>query len=195
MAVLHDRRIRLQQSDRPAHAGYDRRRASGRFYGSRDNHKSFGEPRGMAAAEPIQGPQSRSGRQRPIDRARGILGEYALPLRPKRVVWLFYEGNDFINLVNKLGVDLLVRYLDEPAHQRLRERSDEITPSLLAVYREMNDRFKAIVDPEFRCSLVFAEDAQDPQAAEVTADDTCGSTDTEDSRRPGCDACQDLEDR
>ena len=24
-----------------------------------------------------------------------ILGEYALPLRPKRVVWLFYEGNDF----------------------------------------------------------------------------------------------------
>jgi hypothetical protein len=47
----------------------------------------------------------------------GILGEYALPLRPKRVVWPFYEGNDFINLTNELGVDLLVRYLDEPAHQ------------------------------------------------------------------------------
>ena len=78
----------------------------------------------------------------------GILGEYALPLRPKRVVWLFYEGNDLINLVNELGVDLLVRYLDEPAHQMLRERQDEITPSLLAAYREMNDRFKAIVDPD-----------------------------------------------
>jgi hypothetical protein len=72
----------------------------------------------------------------------GILGEYALPLRPKRIVWLFYEGNDFINLASELGVDLLVRYLDEPAHQRLRERQDEITPSLLAAYREMNDRFK-----------------------------------------------------
>jgi hypothetical protein len=72
----------------------------------------------------------------------GILGEYALPLRPKRIVWLLYEGNDFINLANELGVDLLVRYLDEPAQQRLRERQDEITPSLLAAYREMNDRFK-----------------------------------------------------
>jgi lysophospholipase L1-like esterase len=78
----------------------------------------------------------------------GILGEYALPLRPKRVVWLFYEGNDFINLVNELGVDLLVRYLDESAHQRLRERQDEITPSLLAAYREMNDRFKTLKDPD-----------------------------------------------
>ena len=76
----------------------------------------------------------------------GILGEYALPLRPKRVVWLFYEGNDFLNLANELGVDLLVRYLDEPAHQTLRERQDEITPSLLAAYREMNDRFKALND-------------------------------------------------
>ena len=75
-----------------------------------------------------------------------ILGEYALPLRPKRVVWLFYEGNDFNNLASELGVDLLVRYLDEPAHQRLRERQDEITPSLLAAYRELNDRFKALND-------------------------------------------------
>jgi hypothetical protein len=75
-----------------------------------------------------------------------ILGEYALPLRPKRVVWLFYEGNDFQNLASELGVDLLVRYLDEPAHQTLRERQDEITPSLLTAYRELNDRFKAIVD-------------------------------------------------
>jgi len=73
----------------------------------------------------------------------GILGEYALPLRPKRVVWLFFEGNDFRDLASELGVDLLVRYLDEPAHQRLRERQDEITPSLLAAYRELNDWFKA----------------------------------------------------
>jgi hypothetical protein len=73
----------------------------------------------------------------------GILGEYALPLRPKRVVWLFFEGNDFGDLASELDVDLLVRYLDEPAHQRLRERQDEITPSLLAAYRELNDRFKA----------------------------------------------------
>src|SRR5262245_6779477 len=76
----------------------------------------------------------------------GILGEYALPLRPKRVVWLFFEGNDFRDLASELGVDLLVRYLDEPAHQRLRERQDEITPSLLAAYRELNDRFKALND-------------------------------------------------
>jgi hypothetical protein len=75
-----------------------------------------------------------------------ILGEYALPLRPKRLVWLFYEGNDFLNLQSELGMDLLVRYLDEPAHQRLRERQDEITPSLLAAYRELNDRFKALND-------------------------------------------------
>ena len=51
-----------------------------------------------------------------------------------------------INLANELGVDLLVRYLDEPAHQTLRERQDEITPSLLAAYRELNDRFKALPD-------------------------------------------------
>ena len=78
----------------------------------------------------------------------GILGEYALPLRPKRVVWLFYEGNDFLNLASELGVDLLVRYLDEPAHQTLRERQDEITLSLLAAYRELNDRFNALKDPD-----------------------------------------------
>ena len=39
-----------------------------------------------------------------------ILGEYALPLRPKRVVWLFYEGNDFRNLA-KQGIDSLVESL------------------------------------------------------------------------------------
>ena len=76
----------------------------------------------------------------------GILGEYGLSLRPKRVVWVFFEGNDFQNLASELGVELLVRYLHEPAHQRLRERQDEITASLLVAYRELNARFKALND-------------------------------------------------
>ena len=74
MAVLQNRRIRLQQSDRPARAGYDRRRARGRFYGSRDNRGTFGEPRGMAAAERIQGRNLGQGGSGPLIEL-GILGE------------------------------------------------------------------------------------------------------------------------
>lgn len=50
-----------------------------------------------------------------------ILKEYLAPLRPLVVYWLFYEGNDLLDLESERKT-LVTRYLDAVYSQRLRER-------------------------------------------------------------------------
>ncbi len=56
----------------------------------------------------------------------GALSEYALPARPKVVIWMFYEGNDFYNLREERQDELLLRYLEDDFSQRLINRHTEI---------------------------------------------------------------------
>ncbi|MEO1335375.1 MAG: hypothetical protein AAFV29_07010, partial [Myxococcota bacterium] len=54
--------------------------------------------------------------------ALGSLVEYAMPLRPKIVLWLFFENNDLSDLDRELGNDVLRSYLTAGRTQNLRTR-------------------------------------------------------------------------
>jgi len=52
----------------------------------------------------------------------GVLREYVSPIKPLHVFWLFYEGNDLIDLVSERETKL-AGYLDSSFTQNLRARS------------------------------------------------------------------------
>jgi lysophospholipase L1-like esterase len=54
-----------------------------------------------------------------------ILREYGLPLRPRDVVWVYFEGNDLADLGRELASPI-ASYLDEGHSQGLRDRQDEV---------------------------------------------------------------------
>lgn len=62
----------------------------------------------------------------------GLLREYALPLRPRHVVWFYYESNDLVDLDAERGVLVLRRYLEPGFTQRLAARQDEVDARLRA---------------------------------------------------------------
>lgn len=62
--------------------------------------------------------------------ALASLIEYAAPLRPQIVLWLYYE-NDLEDLIEEWRSPLLQRYLDGSFRQRLLERQPEIRPALV----------------------------------------------------------------
>jgi hypothetical protein len=58
------------------------------------------------------------------------LKEYLPALRPKTVVWAYYEGNDFANLEEEAREPELVRYLERGYRQNLVPRQAEIDRAL-----------------------------------------------------------------
>jgi len=76
---------------------------------------------GMSGAGPIQ--------------ELAVLREYAAPLEPHAVVWIYYEGNDLWDLARETQRRWLRAYL-EPAHSQ----------GLLSHRAEVNERFRAWVD-------------------------------------------------
>lgn len=59
------------------------------------------------------------------------LKEYAEPLKPKIVLWMYYEANDIsIDLEDEKTSPLLVRYLDEDFSQGLLDKQEEIDRAL-----------------------------------------------------------------
>jgi hypothetical protein len=60
-----------------------------------------------------------------------ILKEYAEPLNPEIVLWIYYEGNDLLNLMSEREVPMLQRYFDDGYSQNLLSRQDEIDASLM----------------------------------------------------------------
>jgi len=59
------------------------------------------------------------------------LAEYGSILRPKLVLWLYFEGNDLFELVTEQQSPTLVSYLESSNSQRLIERQAEIDGVLL----------------------------------------------------------------
>ena len=55
----------------------------------------------------------------------GVVSEYLAPVKPRRVFWLFYEGNDLIDIVSERNTNL-IGYLDQSFSQQLILRSQAI---------------------------------------------------------------------
>jgi hypothetical protein len=63
-----------------------------------------------------------------------ILKEYAEPLQPKNVIWLYFEGNDFKNLLREKEVPILMQYLQDNFSQNLIGHQEEIDKILKEHY-------------------------------------------------------------
>ncbi|RJR17854.1 MAG: hypothetical protein C4581_07285 [Nitrospiraceae bacterium] len=61
----------------------------------------------------------------------GALKEYAEPMKPKFVVWFYYEGNDAESLSKESGSPLLMRYLEDNFSQNLLQRQKQIDNALI----------------------------------------------------------------
>jgi hypothetical protein len=61
----------------------------------------------------------------------GLLKEYVEPLHPEIVLWIYYEGNDLIELENERKASMLMRYLEEDYSQDLLDRQGEIDATLI----------------------------------------------------------------
>jgi lysophospholipase L1-like esterase len=55
-----------------------------------------------------------------------ILKEYAEALQPKNVLWLYYEGNDFNNLLREKEIPILMQYFQDNFSQNLIDHQEEI---------------------------------------------------------------------
>lgn len=67
-----------------------------------------------------------------------VLKEYARRLRPARVYWLFFEGNDLKELMLRGKNPILTRYLYDPGFtQNLAARRDEVSVLLRGVHDRM----------------------------------------------------------
>ncbi len=54
------------------------------------------------------------------------LKEYSRNIKVKKVIYFFYEGNDFLNLTNELKDPFLSKYLEDDFHQGLVDRQVEV---------------------------------------------------------------------
>jgi hypothetical protein len=76
------------------------------------------------------------------------LREYAAALKPRIVVWLYYEGNDLEDLRRERTAPVLLKYLEGAFSQRLMERQGEMSPILQQFVlrarkaRSLNERFQ-----------------------------------------------------
>jgi hypothetical protein len=59
------------------------------------------------------------------------LKEYGPSLHPKKVLWIFWEGNDFLNLAHEKTLPKLIQYLQDDFSQNLINRQKEIDSILL----------------------------------------------------------------
>jgi hypothetical protein len=68
------------------------------------------------------------------------LKEYAERLRPKVVLWFYFEGNDLLDLGDEKKSPLLKRYLTDGFSQGLSSRQAEIDRALLDYLKEFHGR-------------------------------------------------------
>lgn len=68
------------------------------------------------------------------------LTEYARPLRPSIVYWLYFEGNDLLDLSARLDDPLLARYLADA----------KFSQNLISRQHEVDDIIKSIVEPVYQ---------------------------------------------
>ena len=66
--------------------------------------------------------------------------EYGMARRPARVIWLFYEGNDFLDLEDEKARPGLRRYLDPEFRANLFEHQAEVDRQLKAIVETQLER-------------------------------------------------------
>jgi len=66
--------------------------------------------------------------------AYATLTEYAKPLRPRKVLWFFFEGNDVLNLRFETSFPQLLKYLDGEYSQDLLARQPEIDAEIIDLF-------------------------------------------------------------
>ncbi len=64
------------------------------------------------------------------------LMEYGRYLKPKIVLWLYYEGNDLQDLAENSKYPIVHKYLEGNFSQDLMHRQDEIDKDLLGFYEK-----------------------------------------------------------
>lgn len=57
----------------------------------------------------------------------GMMTEYAIKLKPKYILWVYFEANDYIEIVREQKYEILKNYLNEGFSQNLINRSKEIS--------------------------------------------------------------------
>lgn len=73
----------------------------------------------------------------------GMLTEYALKLKPKYILWVYFEGNDYIEIVREQKYEILKNYLNESFSQNLIERQNEIKDiSIKITNKNLKEHFK-----------------------------------------------------
>ena len=82
--------------------------------------------------------------------------EYAAPLRPRVVLWLYYEGNDLLDLENERHAPVLMRYVDGDFSAHLPERQDAIDAAMKSLVEKKRDVMKKEEEPQPGSSVVRA---------------------------------------
>ena len=75
------------------------------------------------------------------------LRDYGLSLKPKVVLWFFYEGNDMTDLAEEKKSPLLMRYLQSDFRQPLLQRQTEIDQALEAFIKARIASFRPVEKP------------------------------------------------
>jgi hypothetical protein len=78
------------------------------------------------------------------------LQEYAPSLRPKLVIWFYFEGNDFRDLRDEAKSALVMNYLEDGFSQALLERRDEIDRVLADLVERERARIVAVREQSMR---------------------------------------------
>ena len=66
-----------------------------------------------------------------------IMREYAAALRPRVVLWVYFEENDILDLLQESRAPLLVKYLDGEFSQNLLTRQSEVDEALMSHVKEL----------------------------------------------------------
>lgn len=89
-----------------------------------------------------------------------VLKEYVGDLKPKAVLWFYYEGNDLGNLALEIRAHpIFMKYLDSRFRQSLSNKQMEIDHSLVEFVNQEEEKLRTGLAPE----------ASDDVAAEVTS--------------------------
>ena len=78
------------------------------------------------------------------------LKEYVSPLRPKRVIWFYFEGNDFLDLQDEKKSALVMKYLEDGFSQELLQRQGEIDRVLVDLVEREKARIVALREERIR---------------------------------------------
>lgn len=96
------------------------------------------------------------------------LREYGQALKPKVVLWCFFEGNDLDNLVSRMHIPILGSYLQKDFRQNLLERQPELDEAIRAFLENAVQRQR-----ELRLSRRSWRDAWNTVLSVITLEQIC----------------------